>query len=117
MLPQAVAFESLRQRPLGCYGYFCANIRIVAVAIVYIPPQLREFTGGDEKVTVPGATLRQVISNLGAKCPGLTERLLVDGEISPAIAVAVDGDLTRLGLLQPLQENSEIHFLPAIAGG
>ena len=87
------------------------------MAVVYIPPQLRELTGGVERVTVPGGSLRQVINNLEAEYTGLTEYLLVDGDISPAIAVAVDGDIIRLGLLQPVQESSEVHFLPAIAGG
>ncbi|MBI3963316.1 MAG: MoaD/ThiS family protein, partial [Deinococcus sp.] len=38
-------------------------------------------------------------------------------QISPLISVAVDGEITRLGMLQPVAENSEIHFLPAISGG
>lgn len=87
------------------------------MAVVYIPPLLRRLTDGSEKVTVPGESLRQVIDNLEAAYPGLKEHLIVDGEISPAIAVAVDGDITRIGLLNRVQESSEIHFLPAISGG
>ncbi len=58
-----------------------------------------------------------MINNLEAAYTGITEYLLVDGDINPAIAVAVDGDIIRLGLLHPIQESSEIHFLPAMAGG
>lgn len=87
------------------------------MAVVYIPPLMRKWAGGVEKVTLPGSSLRQVMNNLEAAYPGLKEHLLLDGEITPGIAVAVDGDLIRLGLLQPIHENSEVHFLPAIAGG
>ena len=33
------------------------------------------------------------------------------------LAVIVDGETSQLGMLQKVQENSEVHFLPAIAGG
>lgn len=87
------------------------------MAVVYIPPLMRKLTGGVEKVMLPGSSLRQVISNLEAAYPGLKEHLLLDGEISPGIAVAVDGDIIRLGLLHPMQDSSEVHFLPAMTGG
>ena len=43
--------------------------------------------------------------------------MLEDGDIAPNIAVAIDGDVAIMGLLQRVGENSEVHFLPAIGGG
>ena len=47
----------------------------------------------------------------------MKDRLVEDGEILPNLAVAIDGDVATMGLLQKVGENSEVHFLPAIAGG
>ncbi|MBI4498308.1 MAG: MoaD/ThiS family protein [Chloroflexi bacterium] len=89
------------------------------MAVVYIPPLMRGLTGGVEKVTVPGTSLRQVIESLEAAYPGLKERLLNErgDAMNPSISVAVDGEIIRLGLLHTLQDQSEVHFLPAISGG
>ncbi len=87
------------------------------MAVVFIPPLMQGLTGGDDRVLVQGATLRQVVNNLGAIYPGLKERLLDGDDLSPGIAVSVDGEFTRLGLLQPVLGDSEVHFLPAISGG
>ena len=89
-----------------------------AVAVVWIPSLLRGLTDGAEKVTVPGATLRQVINSLEAAYPGMRAHLLDErGVLLPAVAVAIDGDTSHLGLLQPVREDAEIHFIPAIRGG
>ena len=37
--------------------------------------------------------------------------------IRPGMAVIVDTEVARLGLFQPVSEQSEVHFLPAIGGG
>ncbi|MBI2885608.1 MAG: MoaD/ThiS family protein [Chloroflexi bacterium] len=87
------------------------------MAIVYIPALMRGLTGGAEKVTVPGSSLRQVIHNLEAVYPGMQARLLQGDDLSPALSVAVDGEVVRLGLLAPVGEQSEVHFLPAMSGG
>ncbi len=84
---------------------------------VHIPPLMRDLTGGQGKAVVQGATIRQVINDLDATFPGLKARLVDGDRINPAIAVAVDGEVIRLGLLQRVKEDSEIHFLPAIGGG
>src|SRR5437879_1360344 len=85
--------------------------------VVWIPPLLRDLTAGQETVTVEGANVRQIIEALDGLYPGMKARLCDDQGIRPGIAVAVDTQVARLGLLQPVGENSEIHFLPAIAGG
>ena len=84
---------------------------------VFIPPLLRPLTEGAEDVEVAGSTVRQVIENLNARFPGIRERLCRDDDLQPGLAVAVDGQISSLGLLQRVQPTSEVHFLPAIGGG
>lgn len=84
---------------------------------VWIPSQLRPLTGGQETVAVKGRTVRQVIDELERLYPGIKERLCVGGMLRPGLAVAVGTQIATLGLAQPVEENSEVHFLPAIGGG
>ena len=85
--------------------------------IVWIPSLLRELTEGQEKLIVPGETVREVISNLDARYPGVEARLCQDGRLQFNIAVVVDGAISRQGLRQAVTEASEVHFIPAISGG
>lgn len=87
------------------------------MAIVHIPTQLRSLTGGAEHVESPGGNLKQVIAALDSAYPGMAERLLRDGSLSPSLAVSIDGAFTNRGLLATVGPESEIHFLPAIGGG
>ena len=87
------------------------------MALVWIPALLRPLTGGQEQVRVPGETVGQVLEALDAAYPGIRARLCQGERIAPGIAVSVDGRVTRRGLSQPVQEQSEIRFLQAIAGG
>ena len=85
--------------------------------IVYIPALLQPLTGGKSKLEVEGATVRQVIENLDRAWPGIRERLLEAGRLRSTLSVAVDGEVSTLGLLEPVSESSEIHFVAAISGG
>lgn len=87
------------------------------MATVFIPSLMQTLTEGKHRVEVDGATVRQVINNLETAFPGMKERLLDEGDIKPNISVAVDGEVTTLGMLEKVGENSEVHFLPAIGGG
>ncbi len=78
---------------------------------------MQDLTDGQEKVKVEGSTIRRVVDNLEATYPGLKDRLSEEGRIRPNIAVIVDGQVSRLGLLQTVSDTSEVHFLPAIGGG
>ena len=61
--------------------------------------------------------MRQIVENLEKAYPGMKERLVESNRIKPNISVAVDGEVTPLGMLEKVGENSEVHFLPAIGGG
>lgn len=66
---------------------------------------------------IEGTNLRQVIDNLDSQYRGFKDRLVENGKIKPNISVAVDGEITPLGMIQKVNNDSEIHFLPAISGG
>ena len=87
---------------------------------VFIAMPLRRFTGGLATVHETGATLRELVERLESRFPGIKERL-VDADdpdrLPPGLSAIVDGEATVLGLRQPLEPDSEVHFLPAIAGG
>ena len=87
------------------------------MAEVWIPRQLQGLTLGQAQVQVAGATVRQVIQSLEDAYPGIIHFLCDDNGLAPNMAVVVDGETSYMGLLEKVQENSEIHFLPAIGGG
>ena len=87
------------------------------MAIVYIPAQLAPMCGGRSPLEVEGATVRQIIDNLELACPGIRERLLVQGRLRPNISVAIDGEISPAGLIEPVSPESELHFVAAISGG
>lgn len=87
------------------------------MATVWIPPLLHDLTAGNARLSVPGATVREVIAELEKQYPGITARLCEDGRIRPGISVVVDSIVSRAGLRHRLSETSEVHFVPAISGG
>ena len=87
------------------------------MATVFIPSLMQKLSDGKGKVEVEGATVRQIVNNLDAQHPGFKSRLVEDGRIKGNISVAIDGEITPLGMLEKVGENSEVHFLPAIGGG
>jgi molybdopterin synthase sulfur carrier subunit len=89
------------------------------MAEVWIPPKLQQLTGGNQQVQVEGTTVRRLINNLEAKYPGIKVFLVdeVEEDLVPGLAVIIDGEVSQLGMLDKVLENSEVHFLPAIGGG
>ena len=80
---------------------------------------MQKLTGGIQVVQVEGSTVRQIMNNLEVLYPGTKARLYdpEEDELLPGVAAIVDGDVTQLGLLEKVNEDSEVHFLPAIGGG
>jgi molybdopterin synthase sulfur carrier subunit len=87
------------------------------MAIVWIPSLMRNITGGQAQISVPGKTVREVIAALDAVYPGVKNRLCKGDRLDPSITVSVDGRVARLGLSEPVEERSDILLLPAVAGG
>ncbi len=85
--------------------------------IAIIPALLRKYTAGQERITVQGRTVREVVADLERHYPGIAAHLLEDGDLKPSIAVSIDGEIAPEGLLGPVDEASEVYFLPALGGG
>ena len=69
---------------------------------------------------VPGTTLRALVRNLNERYPGIAESLVNPDDadrLMPGLGAVVDGEPANMGLLTPIDERSEVHFIPAIAGG
>ncbi len=87
------------------------------MATVFIPALLRKLTAGKDRTTATGATLGELINDLERQFPGFRERVVRDGDLDGSIAVSIDGEVITGGLSEPVPTDSEIHFVPAIAGG
>jgi len=84
---------------------------------VWVPALLRHLTNEQESVQVAGTTVREVIDALETKFPGLKARLCQGDTLRPGMAVVIDTQMARAGLSESVSENSEVHFIPAVAGG
>jgi sulfur-carrier protein len=87
------------------------------MATVYIPEPLQSLSRGEKQVTMEATTVRQVIARLEALYPGMEDALVEDGDLKPHIAVAVDGEVSVLGVVERVGADSEVHFIPALGGG
>ncbi len=87
------------------------------MAKVYLPFNLRRLAGGAREVKIPGKTLGEVIQNLDRQFPGISERLVEDGKLRIGLAAVCGTTETRQGLRQPLDNETEVHFIQAISGG
>jgi molybdopterin synthase sulfur carrier subunit len=87
------------------------------MATVVIPAQLRKLTGGKGRVSATGRNVGKLIEDLERQFPGFHEQLLQDGDVKPSIAVSIDGEMGTGGVLEPVREDSEVFFLPALGGG
>jgi molybdopterin converting factor small subunit len=86
------------------------------MAVVWLPSLLRPLAGGAATVRVAGATLRDVIDDLNRQHPGLRDRLVDNGVIRSEIAIAVGSEEVS-DLNAAVGDGTEVHILPAIAGG
>lgn len=87
------------------------------MAKVFIPTLLRELTGGQTEVEADGPTVRLLIEDLDRRYPGLAARLTDGGRLRPNVSVAIDGEISPLGLIEKVPASSEVHFVTAIKGG
>ena len=78
---------------------------------------MQRLTDGKATVTVSGASVREIVNNLEEMYPGTKDRLVDKFKIKAGINVAVDGEITPIGILEKVGEDSEVHFLPAVGGG
>jgi molybdopterin converting factor small subunit len=90
------------------------------MSTVRIPPTLRAQTSGAKLVEVDGATVRDVVSGLVDRYPGLSGQVFAaDGGLNRFVNVFLnDTDVRHLeGLDTPVRETDSLVLLPAMAGG
>ena len=87
------------------------------MATVFIPALLRKLTDGKDRTSATGATLRELINDLDRQFPGFRDRVVEQGDLAGSVAVSINGEVITGGLSEPVPADSEIHFVPAIAGG
>jgi molybdopterin converting factor small subunit len=81
------------------------------VARVVFARPLQKYTQGAPSAVVAARTVRELFEALEARYPGIR------AAIERGMAVAIDGDIISEPLLEPLEPESEVHFLPSIGGG
>lgn len=86
------------------------------MAKVFLPAALRPLAGGAATIDVSGATVQEVLDDLDRRHPGIRDRVVDGGIFRSEMFVAVDG-IEAFGLGTAVAPTSEVHIIPAIAGG
>ena len=81
------------------------------MARVVLTGNLRQFSGGEQDIEIDGTNIRELLNALGSRFPALAPHL------EEGIAVAVDGIIYQDSWFETVNPDSEVHLLPAIAGG
>lgn len=87
---------------------------------VRIPTVLRELAGGQAKVQASGATVGEVLSEVGEDHPDLLDRITEDdGDLREFLNLYVNGRNIRMAeeLETAVEDGDEISITPSIAGG
>ena len=87
------------------------------MARVFIPTMLQFLTSGVKDLWIDASNIEEVVGILEKQFPGMSDRLLVEGHLVSTVVVSVDGQVSRLGLLERVQDESEVHFVPNMGGG
>ena len=90
----------------------------VAVKIM-IPGPMRQHAGGQAVVEAEGATVQEVLADLGAKHPAITARLFDGGTVRRFINVYLNNEDIRYlqNLATATKDGDELAIIPAVAGG
>jgi MoaD family protein len=87
---------------------------------VRVPTILRKYTNGEKKVEAEGGTIRDVLTDLDARYPGIAGQLFTeDGGLHRFVNVYLnDEDIRFLGSLDAgVGADDVVAILPAVAGG
>ena len=88
--------------------------------IVRIPTPLRRLTQGEDKVSVEGEYLGEVVDALESQFTGIKDRLCDEaGELRNFVNIYINGEDVRFlnGLKTDTSDGDEISVVPAVAGG
>lgn len=78
---------------------------------------MRDLTGGQRVVEVDGRTVEELVTGLERLYPGCAVRLCPEGDLTPELMVVVDRSAAPLRLRVPVRPDSDVAFLPSVAGG
>ena len=81
------------------------------MARVFLSNDMMSGTGGIDVVTIDAPRVRELIDKLVDRFPHLNR------DIFSGLAVAIDGEIHNDADYLPLEADSEVHFVPRIAGG
>ena len=81
------------------------------MARVHFTGNIRQYTSGEDAVTLPATSVRHLFKLLAARYPGIAPHL-EDG-----MAVAIDGQIYQETLFQEIGPDAEVYLMPQIAGG
>jgi MoaD family protein len=87
---------------------------------VKLPTILRKHAGGEPLVDAEGSTVRELLSDLESRYPGITKNVVTpEGGLHRFVNVYVnDEDVRYLGSLETaVNEGDTVSILPAVAGG
>lgn len=87
---------------------------------VKLPTILRKHAGGEALVDADGATLRELLSDLESRYPGITKNVVSDeGGLHRFVNVYVNDEDVRFsgGLEAAIADGDNVTILPAVAGG
>ena len=90
------------------------------MAKILIPTPLRQFTAKQDSVTVPGATVGEVLAALTAAYPDLRKQIFTDeGKLRSFVNVYLnDEDIRYIGKdAAPARDADTLSLVPSIAGG
>ena len=90
------------------------------MAKILIPTPLRQFTAKQDSVTVPGATVGEVLAALTTEFPDLRKQIFTDeGKLRSFVNVYLnDEDIRYLGKdATPAADSDTLSLVPSIAGG
>ncbi len=71
----------------------------------------QRFADGELEFQIDCRSVRDLIRKLDARFPGLGDQLMT------GMSAAINGVIHEDAYLEPLDETSEVYFLPAIGGG
>jgi molybdopterin converting factor small subunit len=81
------------------------------MATVYLPSEMKQRTGGVEMVVIDAPRVQELRLELVRRFPALGAALLEQ------MAVAIDGEIHNDADYLEVKADSEVHFVPRIAGG
>lgn len=89
------------------------------MATIKIPTPLRAYTAGQAVVTVTGATISDILTDLTEQHPSLKQHLFEEDELRSFVNIFLGENNVRDldGMATSIGENDKLRIIPSIAGG